>query len=56
MKVFNKTALAAAFLLASCNATTKDHCYDIAFAGGGTKGAYEAGVFWSLIKNAQDLS
>ena len=27
----------------------KDHCYALVLGGGGTRGAYEAGVFWGLL-------
>ena len=34
----------------------KDHCYALVLGGGGTRGAYEAGVMWGLIHNAEDKS
>lgn len=34
----------------------KDHCYALVLGGGGTKGAYEAGVFWGLINYSQNKS
>lgn len=42
--------------LIGTTASAKDMCYALAMAGGGTKGAYEAGAMWGIINAAKDLS
>ena len=52
-----KTLLAACGLLAAGAhdaSARKDHCYGLALSGGGSKGAYEAGVLWGFYHGAKD--
>jgi len=42
--------------LCSLAAAAKDQCYALALSGGGSKGAYEAGVLHGMYHSAQDKS
>jgi len=50
----NKMKIAISIIATLLGVTNgaKDHCYALTMAGGGTKGAYEAGVLWGMIDAA----
>ena len=48
---FIKVSAAIALLTGSAAAAEKK-CHALALSGGGAKGAYEAGVLWGLVNNA----
>jgi len=43
-------------LLIGATSAAKDHCYALAMAGGGSRGAYELGVMWGMYYAAKDKS
>jgi len=49
-----KTSIATIALLTGSTQAAGDHCYALAMAGGGTKGAYEAGALWGLYNAMPD--
>lgn len=49
-----KISFATIALLTGSTQAAGDHCYALAMAGGGTKGAYEAGVLWGLYHAIPD--
>ncbi|MGB5603844.1 MAG: hypothetical protein WBO14_15560, partial [Gammaproteobacteria bacterium] len=54
------TLLATLLLYGSCattlSATELQRRFSIAISGGASKGAYEAGLNWGLLKMTQDIS